>query len=408
MRRFAMSALVAVIPLVLVALLLAVSSPTWSQGKEPITIGGSMAYTGAFAGPVSQWTYGWKDYMEQVNAAGGVNGRKIVMVEADDEYKAEAALAIYKRLMAAHKIPLFLLSGSPQVAMVYPVAQRQQVPIMTIGAETHAFANPKEYPYYFGTVLNTYTDQGRVTLRFIKDQAEREKKPVPKVGVLISSQLVWGVETERGLKPYADKLGIKYHFEHIESGATSAFEQLQRLKDAGAEWLLIYHSPAIFSLSVKNANEIGYKPNIATFHWSLWEPIIESLGPLSDGLVIVIPWIPPAAQIDHPGLRKINALYHKAGRRDAATILYPLGYVKAAITVEALRQAGDNLAAANIKSAFERIRNFDVEGLAPPITISPEDHRGNMTYYFWRVKDRKYQKIGEASLDRREAVLEVK
>jgi branched-chain amino acid transport system substrate-binding protein len=226
--------------------------------------------------------------------------------------------------------------------------------------------------------------------------------------VLISSQLVWGVETERGLKPYADKLGIKYHFEHIESGATSAFEQLQRLKDAGAEWLLIYHSPAIFSLSVKNANEIGYKPSIATFHWSLWEPIIESLGPLSDGLVIVIPWIPPAAQIDHPGLRKINALYHKAGRRDAATILYPLGYVKAAITVEALRQAGDNLAAANIKSAFERIRNFDVEGLAPPITISSEDHRGNMTYYFWRVKDRKYQKIGEASLDRREAVLEVK
>jgi hypothetical protein len=49
-----------------------------------------------------------------------------------------------------------------------------------------------------------------------------------------------------------------------------------------------------------------------------------------------------------------------------------------------------------------------VDGLAPPITISPEDHRGNMTYYFWRVKDKKYAKIGEATLDRREASLEVK
>jgi branched-chain amino acid transport system substrate-binding protein len=379
-----------------------------AQGKEAITIGGSMAYTGAFAGPAVQWATGWKDYLAEVNARGGVNGRKINMVEADDEYKAEASLAIYKRLMSAHKIPLFLLSGSPQVAMVYPVAQRQQVPIMTIGAETHAFANPKEYPYYFGTVLNTYTDQGRVTLRFIKEQAERAKKPLPKVGMLISSQLVWGVETERGFRPYADKLGFKYHVEHIEIGATSAFEQLQRLKDFGAEWLLVYHSPAIYSLAVKNANEIGFKPNITTFHWSLWEPIIESLGPLSDGLILNNAWIPWGAQPDHPGMKKLMAIHQKAGRKEPHTVHYTLGYIKAAITVEALRQAGDDLAAANIKNAFERIRNFEVDGLAPPITISPEDHRGNMTYYFWRVKDKKYVKIGEATLDRREASLEVK
>jgi branched-chain amino acid transport system substrate-binding protein len=396
------------IAVVTVGLLAAVSEVACAQGKEPITIGASMAYTGAFAGPVVQWATGWKDYLEQVNAMGGINGRKIVMVEADDEYKAEASLAIYKRLMSAHKIPLFLLSGSPQVAMVYPVAQRQQVPIMTIGAETHAFANPREYPYYFGTVLNTYTDQGRVILRFIKDQAESEKKPLPKVGMLISSQLVWGVETERGFKPYADKLGFKYHVEHIEIGATSAFEQLQRLKEFGAEWLLVFHSPAIFSLAVKNANEIGYKPSITTFHWSLWEPIIESLGPLSDGLILNNAWIPWGAQPDHPGMKKLMSIHQKAGRKDPHTVHYTLGYIKAAITVEALRQAGDNLAAANIKNAFERIRNFEVDGLAPPITISPEDHRGNMTYYFWRVKDKKYVKVGEATLDRREAALEVK
>jgi branched-chain amino acid transport system substrate-binding protein len=406
MNRLTVPAIV--IAFVTVALLAGGPGVASSQGKEPITIGASVAYTGAFAGPAVQWATGWKDYLEHVNTQGGVNGRKLVMVEADDEYKAEASLAIYKRLMAAHKIPLFLLSGSPQVAMVYPVAQRQQVPIMTIGAETHAFANPKEYPYYFGTVLNTYTDQGRVTLRFIKDQAERDKKPLPKVGMLISSQLVWGVETERGFRPYAEKLGFKYHVEHIEIGATSAFEQLQRLKEFGAEWLLVYHSPAIFSLAVKNANEIGYKPNITTFHWSLWEPIIESLGPLSDGLVLNNAWIPWGAQPDHPGMKKLMAIHQKAGRKEPHTVHYTLGYIKAAITVEALRQAGDNLAAANIKNAFERIRNYEVEGLAPPITISPEDHRGNMTYYFWQVRDKKYHKIGEATLDRREAVLEVK
>jgi branched-chain amino acid transport system substrate-binding protein len=406
MRRFAASTVA--VTVAVVGLTLGASAPGWSQAKEPITIGASMAYTGAFAGPAVQWATGWKDYLEQINAAGGINGRRVVMVEADDEYKAEASLAIYKRLMAGHKIPLFLLSGSPQVAMVYPVAQRQQVPIMTIGAETHAFANPKEYPYYFGTVLNTYTDQGRVTLRYIKDQAEREKKPLPKVGMLISSQLVWGVETERGFKPYAEKLGFKYHVEHIEIGATSAFEQLQRLKDFGAEWLLVYHSPAVFSLAVKNANEIGFKPNITTFHWSLWEPIIESLGPLSDGLILNNAWIPWGAMPEHAGMKKLMAIHQKAGRKEPHTVHYTLGYIKAAITVEALRQAGENLAAANIKNAFERVRNFEVDGLAPPITITPEDHRGNTTYYFWRVKDKKYVKIGEATLDRREATLEVK
>jgi len=375
--------------------------------KDTVTVGGCMSYTGAFAGPVSQWAQGWKDYMDAVNAAGGVNGRKIVIQETDDEYKAEACLAIFKRLTSAYKFTVFILGGSPQVAMVYPVAQRLNLPVMTVGAETHAFADPKEYPFFFGTVLNTYTDQGRVTMRFIKDQAEREKKPVPKVGMLISSQLVWGVETERGMRPYAEKLGVPLHVEHIEIGATSAFEQLQRMKDKGVEWLLVYHSPAIFSLAVKNATEIGFKPRISTFHWSLWEPIIESLGPLADGLVLNNAWVPWGAEPDSPGMKKLMEIHKKAGRKEPHTVHYPLGYVKAAITTEALRLAGNDLSPNNIKASFQKIRNFSVEGLHPPITISPEDHRGNMTYYFWEVKNKKFVKIGEATLDRREAPLEV-
>ena len=145
-----------------------------------------------------------------------------------------------------------------------------------------------------------------------------------------------------------------------------AFEQLQRLKDFGAEWLLVYHSPAVFSLAVKNANEIGFKPNITTFHWSLWEPIIESLGPLSDGLILNNAWIPWGAMPEHAGMKKLMAIHQKAGRKEPHTVHYTLGYIKAAITVEALRQTGENLAAVNIKNAFERVRNFEVDGLAPP------------------------------------------
>ena len=107
-------------------------------------------------------------------------------------------------------------------------------------------------------------------------------------------------------------------------------------------------------------------------------------------------------------MKKLMAIHKKAGRTEAHTVHYPLGYIKAAITVEALRLAGDNLAAPNIKNAFERIRNFEIDGLAPPITITPTDHRGNMTYYFWQVQDKKFKKIGETTLDRTEAELEVR
>lgn len=385
------------------ALVLASGGAAGAAGKAPIVIGACMSYTGAFAGPASEWADGWKDYMKQVEAAGGINGRDVKLVETDDEYKADVCLGIYKRVMSAYKPSLFLLAGSPQVAMVYPLAQRQRVPIMTVGAETHSFANPKEYPYYFGTVLNTYTDQARATLQYLKQEAERRHKPLPKVGMLTSSQLVWGVETERGFRPYADKLGFKYRVEHIEIGATSAFEQLQRLKEFGAEWVLLYHSPAIFSLGVKNANEIGYKPHFTTFQWALWEPIIDSLGSLSDGLVLVNAWIPWGTMPDHPGMKKLMAL-----GKGPHTIHYVLGYVKAAITAQALRLAGDDLSAPNIKKAFERIENFDVDGLAAPITITPTDHRGNMTFFFWEVRDKKFHKIGDVTLDRKEATLEVK
>ena len=66
MRRVTASAVV--VTVAVVGLMLGASAPGWSQAKEPITIGASMAYTGAFAGPAVQWATGWKDYLEQINA----------------------------------------------------------------------------------------------------------------------------------------------------------------------------------------------------------------------------------------------------------------------------------------------------------------------------------------------------
>src|SRR5271170_454327 len=88
----------------LAAAVLAFASPAVAQGDSPgvtadtITLGTTNALTGTVASackPVSDGALAW---FEHVNAAGGVNGRKIDNIVLDDQYTAQQALANARQL----------------------------------------------------------------------------------------------------------------------------------------------------------------------------------------------------------------------------------------------------------------------------------------------------------------------
>ena len=96
--------------------------------KTSIVLGQSVALTGPGSALAVPFHQGAKLYFDRVNAAGGVNGRKIDLVTLDDRGNAQLTAANTKKLLEQGVLSLFGYYGSPQVTAAYPHDQGRRCP----------------------------------------------------------------------------------------------------------------------------------------------------------------------------------------------------------------------------------------------------------------------------------------
>jgi len=95
-------------------------------------------------------------------------------------------------------------------------------------------------------------------------------------------------------------------------------------------------------------------------------------------------------------------MYKKQGKpvpkEMASTVYYNRGVLIAALHVEAIRNAvkakpTGKITGADVKAGFEKISNFTLGGLVPPLKITPQDHEGGGLVQIWQVKGGKFEKV---------------
>jgi branched-chain amino acid transport system substrate-binding protein len=84
----------------------------------------------------------------------------------------------------------------------------------------------------------------------------------------------------------------------------------------------------------------------------------------------------------------------------ASTVYYNRGVLIGALHVEAIRnalkaKAGGKITGADVKAGFEKISNFTLNGLVPPLKITATDHEGGGLVQIWQVKGGKFVKSTE-------------
>ncbi|MBA3771208.1 MAG: ABC transporter substrate-binding protein [Ramlibacter sp.] len=95
--------------------------------KSSIVLGQSVALTGPGSALAVPFHQGAKLYFDRVNAAGGINGRKIELVTLDDRGNAQQTAANTKKLLDQGILSLFGYYGSPQVTAAYPMIKDSDV-----------------------------------------------------------------------------------------------------------------------------------------------------------------------------------------------------------------------------------------------------------------------------------------
>jgi branched-chain amino acid transport system substrate-binding protein len=142
--------------LALVSLSLFLVASSALAAPKTIKIGIIDAYTGGAAPMCIDNLNGFKMAIEEVNAKGGVLGRKIEYVTRDDKFKPDVSLAMAKELVMKEKVDILVGTISSAAALaVSDFAKKEKIPFLVTGAKSEKISGQQGHRYVFQMDENT-------------------------------------------------------------------------------------------------------------------------------------------------------------------------------------------------------------------------------------------------------------
>ena len=245
------------------ALALALSVSTASAQKKYDT-GASdteikIGQTNPFSGPASAYATIGKTqaaYMKMINDQGGVNGRKINLIQYDDAYSPPKAVEQVRKLVESDEVLLtFQLLGTPSNAAVQKYLNSKKVPQLFAATGASKFTDPKNFPWTMGFNPN-YFVEGRIYGQYII-----KEYPNAKIGVLYQNDDL-GKDYLNGIKAgLGDKAAKMIVAEASYEVADPTIDsQILKIKDAGADLFFSATTPKQAAQAIKKIYELNWKP----------------------------------------------------------------------------------------------------------------------------------------------------
>jgi len=357
-------------------LLIALLAPGVTDGEVVLGI------TAPLSGPAAAWgsiSLAAETWAKHVNAQGGVNGRKLRVVVKDDAYNPGQAVANVNEMKDSVFALVLLLGTAVLNANKETVAESGIPTVWPLGNPQVFAAQPKEKLRGVFMAYPDYTDEAQ----FLVAQAVKLEK-VKKLAVFFQNHDYGkgGLEGARkGAKASSVSIAAEVPYEVADRElGTHAL----KLKESGADALLLYSTATHGAAIVKEMAKVGYRPKIfASFTLGDRSVLYRLLGDLWEGAYYdVNEAVPGEADAD----RVLGILLQEEPRLKGKDGFALIGATAMAVTVEGLKRAGRELTREKFISALESLRNYRPEGLTAPITWSPERRHGLNTVRLMRAK----------------------
>ena len=242
----------------------AVASPALSPAiaQETVKLGLVAAMSGQSAKSGEAIVRGLSIAIDEINAAGGVLGKKLQLVVRDDESNPAKGVVAARELVQRERVAaLFGGLDTPVSIAIVPFANQSKVPFMGVwAAGTPITRNGAAENYVFRvSAVDALVDQALVAYAMKKYSA---KKP----GMILINN-AWGESNEAGLKASLAEKNLPYAgIEKFQDADVDVVPQLTRLKDAGADVLFLVANVAPSSQVVKSLDRMGWNVPIVS-HW---------------------------------------------------------------------------------------------------------------------------------------------
>lgn len=259
-----------------------------ASAQDVIKIGVNQPLTGVVAASGNYVTTGAKIAADEINAKGGINGRKIQLVIEDNKSNPTEAVNAAEKLIVRDKVPVMLGAWSSTYTLaVMPKLMEYKIP-MVVETSSADKITTSGNPYVF-RISPTNGMEAKAFTRFV------EPLKIKKVDFLVVNN-DWGLGAASEFGKMLKEKGVAVNKTlHMDASAQDMSAQLSTIKGTDSETLFITTGPEQMTLLLKQAQALGLKRQIVTTGGTVPDQLIEQAGTAANDSLhdaMFAPWFP--------------------------------------------------------------------------------------------------------------------
>jgi branched-chain amino acid transport system substrate-binding protein len=338
------------------------------HGAEPIKIGSFLTVTGpaSFLGDPELKTL--QMYVEDINAKGGVKGRKLELVHYDTGGKAQDAVSFVKRLIQNDKVDL-IVGGttSGDTLAVIPEVEKAGIPLISLAGGIEIVEPVKKWVF-----KTAHTDR-MAAAKIFEDLRKRNLTKV----ALITGDGGFDKSGREQLLKLAPQYGIAIVAdESYGNKDTDMTAQLTKMRGSDAQSIINFGFGQAPAIVAKNIKQLGIALPVYQSHGVASKTFIDLAGEAAEGVRLPAAALVVAEQLPDTDPQKPVLLAYKKryeAKHGPVSTFGGHAYDGLFIAVGALQRAGD-ADKAKVRDEIEKTKGFI--GTAGVFNMSPEDHMG--------------------------------
>ena len=347
-----------------------------------IRIGMVNAQSGPASGLGKGMLQGAQAVFNEVNAKGGVHGRKIQLVVGDDGYEPDKAVDETLKMIEKEKIfSLFGYVGTPTANAVLPIVKEMDVPL--VGAFTGAMTLRAPVTKQVFNVRASYDDEAETLVaHFLEKGAKSVAVFYQEDG--FGQAVLSG--TEKALKKRNLQVAAKGTFQRNTLAIKSG---LAAMLDAKPDAVVMVGPYAPLAAFIKEARAAGLKSQLATVSFVGTDNLVAEVGKDGDG--VLISQVVPFPEDDSSPLAKdCRDVISRHASAKLGFVNFE-GCVTARLLVSALERAGKEPTRASLISALDGMKGHDLGGVS--VNLSADNHQAMNQVFLTQIREGRIAKI---------------
>ncbi|HMN51916.1 MAG TPA: ABC transporter substrate-binding protein [Xanthobacteraceae bacterium] len=358
--------------------------------KDEIIIGTHTDLSGPAASYGTTSTNAIRMKIDEVNAAGGIHGRKIRYIVEDAQYQIPRAVQAANKLIQKDNVfAIVAAMGTPMNNAVLPDQLKAGVPNLFPVTAARSMSEPF-HKLKFGIFFSLYHEQIRAGVKYLVETKKKDKVCV------LYQETDFGKEILEGVQDLAKTMKFKIVETATNRPTDTDFSaQITKLRAAGCEIVAMGVIVRDAIIPYATARKLGWTDVDFVSTSASFDQIVASApGNATEGLYVASGFVMPYRDTASPEVQKWWDAYKAKFNADPNIGAF-YGQVMADLLVKSLQDAGPKLTTDGFIKALENTKAFRSIFGGPQVAFGPNVRQGSKVVILHQVTGGRFKVIDE-------------